>query len=224
MKSAKLLSLQVLENYHATKLKPIVDIFIKQLTDSSNIQKFICNNTDRGMGFSLEQIITNDYIKHSTDYAVYIIWYKNSPLYVGEGYLAIRLGRFLKGLLGENRHDESHASDQLYMSIKKKNFDQKEILDNLYVSAMSITCANKYYDNLSLQHYLPLEGSNFHFKYEMEKLAEDGLLPTPYKPIGMYIEQRVMEELQPILNKNNMNLLSEERQLNLQKFIKSARI
>ena len=223
MKSAKLLSLQVLEDYHVTKLKPTVDHFIKSLTDKNNIQKLICNNTDRGMGFAQEEIITNDYIKHSTDYAVYVIWYKTSPLYVGEGYLATRLGRFFKGLLGENRYDETHASDQLYISIKNNNFDQKEILDNLYVSAMSIN-SNKYYEDLSLQHHLPLEGSDFHFKYEMQKLAEDGLLSTQYKPFGMYIEQKVMEKLQPILNKNNMNLLSETRQLNLQKFIKSARV
>ena len=47
MKSPKLLSLQLLEDHHATKLKPIVDDFIKSLTDKNNIQKLICNNTDR---------------------------------------------------------------------------------------------------------------------------------------------------------------------------------
>ena len=57
----------------------------------------------------------------------------------------------------------------------------------------------------------------------MEKLCESKLISSPYKPIGMYIEQEIMKELQPILNKNSMNILSESRHINLQKFISSAR-
>jgi len=224
MKSAKLQAVKILKEYHSDKLNPFVDIFSNKLKSKDNIQKFICNNTDRGMGFSLEEIITNDYIKHSNDYAVYVIWYKNSPLYVGEGYLANRLGRFLKAVLGQNRFDESHAADQLHMQIKSGFYDINEILENLYVSAVSFNYINNDYRNLSLEHFLPLEQKNFHFKYEMEKLCESKLISSPYKPIGMYIEQEIMKELQPILNKNSMNILSESRHINLQKFISSARI
>ena len=126
-----------LEEYHSEDLKEIVDISAKKLTDKSNFIKITNKNTPRGMGYDIRNITEFSSLLHPTDYGIYKVYCGPVDLYTGEGWLMTRIGRCLKAINGENRHDESHAADELHRLIQEGKIDKEKLLNNLYFTKVN---------------------------------------------------------------------------------------
>jgi hypothetical protein len=210
-----------LEEYHLEDLKEIVDISAKKLTDKSNFIKITNKNTPRGMGYDIKNITEFSPLLHPTDYSIYKIYCGPVDLYTGEGWLMTRIGRCLKAINGENRYDEKHAADELYRLIQEGKIDKEKLLDNLYFTKVDfINDLGNLYRKLSLEKSNPLfPEDTIYTKHEIDRLVKQEKFSHKFKPIGKYIEVKVMQRYGSLLNKNNMTMLNEEKYKNYAKLI-----
>jgi|TARA_B100001964_G_C13971915_1_gene482266 hypothetical protein len=212
-----------LEDYHAEELKPIVDKVAKRLVDKNNFVKILNKNTPRGMGYDSHNIGELSNILQPKDYSVYKVFCTSKiDLYTGEGILSNRIARFLKAVNGENRYDETHAADELFVWIKEGKIDKEKLLNNLYYSSVNIfkDVADEY-KKLSLEKYSSISDDTVYAKYEIDRLVKLKHIEHKFKPIGIYIEKKVMQRYGSLLNKNNMNMLNDERYNNYHRLVKT---
>jgi len=205
-----------LEEYHSDDLKPIVDISAKKLTDKNNFIKITNKNTRRGMGYDVNNIVELSNILHPMDYGVYKVYCGTIDLYTGEGLVGNRIARFLKATNGENRDDERHAADELHRWIQEKNINKDSLLNNLYFSKVDfLNDLGDMYNKLSLEKHNPLfPEDRTYAKFEIDRLVEQGHFNHRFKPIGKYIEIKVMQQFGSLLNKTNMTMLNTEKYKN----------
>ena len=76
------------------------------------------------------------------------------------------------------------------------------------------------YRKLSLEKSNPLfPEDTIYTKHEIDRLVKQEKFSHKFKPIGKYIEVKVMQRYGSLLNKNNMTMLNEERYKNYTKLI-----
>tara|TARA_B100001778_G_scaffold156450_1_gene128625 strand:+ start:613 stop:1296 length:684 start_codon:yes stop_codon:yes gene_type:complete len=212
---------KMLEIYHSDDLQPIVDHVLEHLTNPLSRHRIILNHTERGMGYELQPPNTKRYIvRGDGELGVYQIYIDDIPYYTGEGIINVRLGRFVKALLGEQREDENHKpGEYIYDSIQKGKL-KPEILERFYVSFLEFSKIRAWYESIKLEHESPLEGT-INTKQLIEQYSRQRKGFDMYKPMTYYIEKIVMNQLGSIMNTNNQ-IISDLKYTNEQRFRKKS--
>ena len=196
---------KLLERNHVSELKPMVDHVLDYIQNPSNRYKIIINYTDRGMGYDLQWPNSESLIlRGEGELGLYVIYVDDIPYYTGEGKTFVRIGRFIKAVLGDNRPDENHkAGDWIYNGIQKGNLSS-DIYSRFHVSFISINELKPLYDKTNLNFFSPLENINFDTKEHIKQTSRFCNFDE-FKPFTYYIEKIIMNEIGSILNTNNMS-------------------
>ena len=206
----------LLAKHHGKVLSPIVNHVYQYLTDVENRYKLTLNHTDRGMGFDLHEPFKKEsFTKGYGELGVYQIFINDIPYYTGEGIMNNRISRFCKAVLGENRYDEGHkAGDYIYKNIQNGSFN-KDILNTIYVSYLSINDFMPMYESTNLK-FTDITGEYIDTKDHIKNLSiEQGFNKS--KPMTYYIEKIIMNKIGSILNTNNQSP-SDIKYINERKF------
>ena len=196
---------KLLERNHVSELKPMVDHVLDYIQNPSNRYKIIINYTERGMGYDL-QFANSDRLKirGEGELGIYVIYVDDIPYYTGEGKTFVRIGRFIKAVLGDNRPDENHkAGDWIYKGIQEGKLSA-DIYKRFYVSFIPTNKLKSLYEQTNLNFFSPLENTNFDTKEHIKQTARFYNFDE-FKPFTYYIEKIVMNQIGSILNTNNMS-------------------
>ena len=208
---------KLLEEKHSKDLDPILNYVLEHLTNPSNRYKIKINYTSRGMGYDLQRPHSENFIiRGDGELGMYVIFVDDIPFYTGEGYIWVRISRFVKAVLGEQRSDENHKAGEWINKHIDENKFNPSLLDRFYVAFIPVTQIKKMYESVNLNFYSSLMDENFDTKEHIENISKIYKF-NKYKPITYYFEKHIMNKIGSILNTNNQNL-SDIKFINEKKF------
>ena len=141
------------------------------------------SGTDRGMGLYVH---TDKDVYDLGVYQISLISTQrghNGCVYVGEGRVRNRYGRFLKGTLDKNRYDEFHSAGKYLADFKIPTEYLNTLLYARSLSLLEIEPFFQYsYDNEKITFFDDIEFSEFKFKSKLK--FTEWLIINEYKPIA----------------------------------------